>query len=158
MTLPRLLETPLTAETAPERVLLHPEDRVGLALALLAAGEQQLGQATLTDALEAADLDSDLRRRGQIELWQLLRRSGRMSDGVALLESMCATATRSRATDCYPYIELAKYYEHVARDYPAAEQIVERAQRLLDLSGQNTQRAELIHRLQRIRRKGQAIP
>jgi uncharacterized protein YprB with RNaseH-like and TPR domain len=59
-----------------------------------------------------------------------------------------------------PYVELAKYYEHRARDYVAAREIVHRAlaavevrQRLRPSSQDARLRDELLHRLRRIERK-----
>jgi uncharacterized protein YprB with RNaseH-like and TPR domain len=153
VTLARLLETLLTAESTPEAELSHPEDRMGLAFALLAAGELDRGQQILAAALESQNIDPALRRRGQVELWRLLRRSGRTGEGIAMLETMCTETTRSIAVDPFPYVELAKYYEHVARDYQEAERVIERAMRLLDLYGERSHRHELMYRLQRIQRK-----
>ena len=153
VTLARLLETLLTAESSPEVELTHPEDRIGLALALLAAGEPQRAQDVLMVALQSPDIDPAVRRRGQIELWRLLRRSEKMSEGIAMLELMCSESTRSIAIDPFPFIELAKYYEHVVRDYQEAERVTERALRLLDLYGSRAQRNDLMYRLQRIQRK-----
>lgn len=157
VTLACLLETLLHVETEPENALDHAEDRLGLALAFLAAGEMDRAEQMLVAALAADRLDPALRLRGQKELWLLLRRSGRARGGIALLESMCAEAAGRREIDLFPYLELAKYYEHVARDYRAAERIVERTIRLVDLAGRRAERAELIYRLNRIQRKQRAI-
>ena len=156
VTLARLLETLLTAETAPEVELSHPEDRIGMALALLTAGELDRAEEILALALESPNIDPTVRRRGQMELWRMLRRSGRTSEGIAMLETMCRETTRSIAVDPFPYVELAKYYEHVVRDFQKAERVIERALRTLDLYGERSQRTALNYRLQRIQRKGTA--
>lgn len=157
VTLACLLETLLQVESEPERMLAHAEDRIGLALALLASGNVERARQMLSDALSASRLDPALRVRGQKELWLLLRRAGRAHEGIALLESMCGASTTNRTIDLFPYLELAKYFEHTAHDYRAAQHIVERAIRILDLSGRRTERAELIYRLNRIQRKQRAV-
>jgi uncharacterized protein YprB with RNaseH-like and TPR domain len=157
VTLACLLETLLQVETEPETALAHAEDRVGLALSFLAAGEFERARRMLTDALPAVGLDPALRRRAQKELWLLLRRSGCAHEGLTLLESMCAETVARPEVDLFPYLELAKYFEHVARDYRAAEQIVERALRVVDLAGRRPERADLIYRLNRIQRKQRTI-
>ncbi|HEX7103715.1 MAG TPA: ribonuclease H-like domain-containing protein [Nitrolancea sp.] len=157
VTLARLLETLLQVETEPDTALTHVEDRIGLALAFLAAGEFERARQMLTDALPADGLNPALRRRAQKELWLLLRRSGCAHEGLTLLESMCVETIASLQIDLFPYLELAKYFEHVARDYRAAERIVERALRALDLAGRRTERSDLIYRLNRIQRKQRTI-
>ncbi|HEX3723852.1 MAG TPA: ribonuclease H-like domain-containing protein [Nitrolancea sp.] len=153
VTLARLLETLLAVEADPERELTHPEDRIGMGLAFLAAGDLQRGYESLTLALESPYLEPSLRRRAQAEIWQMLRREGRMLEGLAMLEEMCGSSSRSGVFDLFPFIELAKYYEHVARDYVAAARVVERALRLVELRHQVGSRSELTYRLQRIQRK-----
>jgi uncharacterized protein YprB with RNaseH-like and TPR domain len=153
VTLARLMEVMLAAEHAPDDHLPHAEDRVGIGLALIAAGEIDRGFSTLTSALASNSLSRPVRRRGEIELWRVLKRYGRMHEGVGLLESLCHDSSRSRTPDLYPFVELAKYYEHVAHDLDSAGEVVERAVRLVDLHGSIPGRAELIHRLRRIRRK-----
>jgi uncharacterized protein YprB with RNaseH-like and TPR domain len=157
VTLACLLETLLQAESEPEDALTHPEDRIGLALALLAAGDFGRASQLLSDSLAVERLEPSLRLRAQKELWLLLRRSGRASDGIALLESMCSEAIGKRDIDLFPYLELAKYYEHAVRDYRAAERIVERAIRLVELTGRRSERADLIYRLNRIQRKQRTL-
>lgn len=153
VTLARLLEVLLAAEMAPDTILQHPADRVGMGLALAADGQLEIGYRTLSEALSAGDLPPQVRRRGEIELWRLMKRAGRMHEGVDLLESMCRDSSRARVPDLLPFIELAKYHEHVTRDYDQAERVVERAVRLVELHVNVPGRDELIHRLQRIRRK-----
>ena len=153
ITLACLLETLLSAELEPERALVHPEDRVGLALALLAAGDLERAETVLISTLESDRLGAALRLRAQKELWLLLRRSGRAHEGMPLLEAMCSETVAGRDIDLFPYLELAKYHEHVTRDYRAAERIVERSIRLVELSGPRAQRANLVYRLNRIQRK-----
>jgi hypothetical protein len=152
-----LLETLLQLEAEPERVLRYAEDRVGLALSLIAAGDLERARRLHTEVLPAAGLDPALKRRAQKELWLLLRRAGRAHEGLTLLETMCDETVGSRTVDLFPYLELAKYFEHIARDYRAAERIVERAIRTIDLAGRRTERADLIYRLNRIQRKQRSV-
>lgn len=153
VTLARLLDVLLRAEVDPDAFLDHAEDRIGMGLALLSSGQTHLGYRTLASALSTTELRESVRRRGEIELWRLMKRSGQAREGVSMLEAMCATASRAATFDLFPFVELAKYEEHVAHDFDAAEKIVERALRMLDLYGERHGRDELTHRLRRIRRK-----
>jgi hypothetical protein len=157
VTLASLLETLLQAEHEPERALIHAEDRLGLALAFLTAGETERAGRLLSDVLSLDHLDPALRVRGQKELWLILRRSGRSHEGIALLEAMCAEATRNRPLDLFPFLELAKYFEHVTRDLRAAERVVERAIRIVEFAGRRSERADLVYRLNRIQRKQRTL-
>ncbi|MDI3340790.1 MAG: ribonuclease H-like domain-containing protein [Sphaerobacter sp.] len=153
-TLVRLTNLLVRAAAAPRAVLDHPADRAGLALLLLHRGELMTGIDLLADALEEADLlPPDLRRRAEVELSRWLKRLDRTPEAVPLWCRMCDRAARHEPLDLYPFEELAKYYEHQARDLVAAEQVVERALRLLDLRGEYHGRRSLLHRLERIRRK-----
>src|SRR5690606_23887242 len=153
-TLVRLTDLLIRATAAPESVLDHPADRAGLALLLLNRGELMRGIDLLADALEDADqIDPALRRRAEVELSRWLKRLDRTPEAVPLWRKMCDRAARRRPLDLYPFEELAKYYEHQARDLVAAEAVVERALRLLDLHGEYHGRSSLLHRLERIRRK-----
>ena len=54
--------------------------------------------------------------------------------------------------DVFPYIELAKYYEHQERDYLSAEEYARRASGVHTYLNSNVQ-SEIEHRIQRIRKK-----
>jgi len=153
VTLARLLELLLQAEESPEAQLRHDEDRVGLALSLIAAGEVDRGYETLRATIESGTLPWTVRKRAESELWKLMKRRRCTSDGVDMLESMCRESARSDPVDLYPFVELAKYYEHTARDYAAAEAVIERALRLLEFRRGNAGKDELLHRLRRVRHK-----
>ncbi len=157
VTLAGLLDLLISAENDPFSNLSHAEDQVGLGLALIAAGATDAGYRTLARALTTDRLRPDVRKRGEIELWRLMKRHGHSGDGVEMLEVMCEVAGHAGTLDLFPFIELAKYYEHVARNYLDAERVVERALRLLDLRRQPAGRDELVHRLNRIRRKRVAL-
>ena len=153
VTLARLMEVMLAAEVEPDVHLDFAEDRVGMGLALISAGETERGYQTLSKALSAGVMADDVRRRGEVAVWRLMKRHGHSHDGIEMLEDMCRQPSSATIPDLFPFVELAKHYEHVARDYGEAERIVERAIRLADLHGRIQGREELIHRLQRIRRK-----
>lgn len=149
----RLTDLLLRAADGPEDALQHPADRAGLALLLLQRGELMRGIDLLASALEHDDLTPELRRRGEIELTRWLKRLDRTAEAVPLWRKMCERAARRRPLDLFPFVELAKYYEHCARDLTAAEQTVERALRLMELRGEYDGKASLLHRLERIRTK-----
>ncbi len=153
VTLARLLELLLQAEQSPEAQLRHDEDLVGLGLSLIAAGDDVRGYQTLSAALAGGTLPWSIRRRAEIELWRLMKRRGRMSDGIAMLEEMCQENARTDPIDLFPFIELAKYFEHTARDFTAAEAVIERALRIVELRRSSVARDDLVHRLRRVRRK-----
>lgn len=156
VTMARLTDLLLRAAEQPVSSLPHPADRAGLGMLLLSRGDTLRGIETLMDALAHDDLDPALRRRSEVELSRWLKRVGRSPEAVPLWLAMCERAARRRPLDLYPFEELAKYYEHVARDLAQAEQVVERALRLIELRGEQEGRAGLIRRLARIRQKRSA--
>ncbi len=153
VTLVRLLEILLQAEESPEAGLHHDEDLAGLGLSLVAAGDDVRGYQALSTALAGGTLPWAVRRRAEIELWRLMKRRGLMPDGVAMLEDMCNETVRTDPVDLFPFIELAKFFEHSAHDYEKAEAIIERALRIVELRNLHGLREDLLHRLRRVRRK-----
>ncbi|HLI51720.1 MAG TPA: ribonuclease H-like domain-containing protein [Thermomicrobiaceae bacterium] len=143
----------LLAATRTPGTLVNPEDRAGLGLLLLARGNLDTGIAVLEEVLSASDLSADIERRVAQELTVSLKRLGRTRDALPYWRRMCEHAAGSRPLDLFPFEELAKYYEHQARDIEAAIQVVERALRLLELSGSRLGRDALNHRLLRLERK-----
>ena len=75
-----------------------------------------------------------------------------------LWRDLMRAEARRKAPDPWAYIELAKYQEHLARDYPAAIATVEAALALLELRGVRTERDALHHRLARLQRKAAGRP
>jgi hypothetical protein len=57
------------------------------------------------------------------------------------------------AEPAFPLLELAKYYEHVRREYGQASQLVERLLLTDELRGGSEARPALEHRLARLRRR-----
>ena len=84
------------------------------------------------------------------------RRGGQREEAVQVWQEMVAT----RRGGAEPYVELAKYYEHVVRDIPRALEMTERALALLSEPGLREDatvqemKNELQYRHQRLRRKG----
>jgi hypothetical protein len=88
--------------------------------------------------------------------WEVMRvlsmvykRRGKWERSAALWEDMISwDGTRS----CFPYVELAKYYEHRVKDYPKAREMVRRAFEMVDWLGLS-EREALIYRERRVIRK-----
>jgi hypothetical protein len=74
------------------------------------------------------------------------KRVGRLDEAARLWRSMC------RGSAVFPYVELAKYFEHRIRDYQTALEVVnERLSSPLPLPG--ILREELLHRKRRLERR-----
>lgn len=158
VTMVRLTDLLLRAAATPGTTLPHPADQVGLGLLLLQRGEVVRGLETLNAALEWDELDGELRRRAEVEVTRWLKRIGRAPEAVPLWLAMCDRNARRHSLDLYPFEELAKYYEHEARDLDAAAHIVERALLLLELRGQQDGRQALLYRLERLTRRRANAP
>lgn len=143
----------LLAAAREPNTLLDPSDRAGMGLLLLTRGDLEPAITVLHDVLEEGNVPPDVERRVALELTSALKRIGRAGDALPYWRRMCEHAQRSRPPDLFPFEELAKYYEHQARDFDAAIQVVERARRLLELSGSSYDRESLAHRLRRLERK-----
>ncbi len=116
---------------------------------------EQAGQWERAEVCYRRALDRPIspwvRRDAQRRLSLLLKRQGRWAEAVVLWERMLGQG------ELFPYEELAKFYEHRARDVDRAAAFVLAALRearagRLSLSAQ--QREALAHRLNRLRRKG----
>lgn len=142
----------LAAAREPD-ALADPTDRAGMGLLLLARGDVETAVAVLRGVLSDGNLPLEVERRVSLELTSALKRMGRAVDALPYWRRMCEHAQRRRPPDLFPFEELAKYYEHQARDFDAAIQVVERARRLLELSGASYDLASLTHRLRRLERK-----
>jgi tetratricopeptide (TPR) repeat protein len=106
--------------------------------------------------------DGDLQGRVMLRLGSLYKRLRLRQDA---LEVWRRLAGSGRAYTGIAYVELAKHYEHVAREYREAEAVTLRALDALELRsirGETWQsrgeRAELEHRLARLRRKMAGSP
>jgi len=89
------------------------EDRFALGRACEADAMDVQAVANYRAALEIG-LTPALQHECEQHLSLLLRRMGRWEEAVALWEMVTA---RPRNRQLYPYVELAKYYERVARDF-----------------------------------------
>lgn len=109
------------------------------------------GDGLVTGALRAVVTREARRRAGA-----LLKRQRRGADALAHWEAMAAAGVSGvGALDVLPYEELARYYEHTARDLASASAWVRAALALLDTRGgprRDRDRARLLHRLARLER------
>jgi uncharacterized protein YprB with RNaseH-like and TPR domain len=128
-------------------------DHYGLATLLAALGREAASLRAYRAALAAPNLSPALRREARLALALALKRARRWEEALPLWRESCRAEARRKRPDPWAHIELAKYHEHTARDYPAALAIVEAALSLLDLRGIRDGRAELEYRLARLRRK-----
>lgn len=128
-------------------------DHYGLATLHAALGREEASVLAYRTALAAPNLSPALRREARIALALTLKRARRWEEALPLWRECCRAEARRKRPDPWAHIELAKYHEHAARDYPAARAIVEAALTLLSLRGIRDGRAELEYRLARLRRK-----
>lgn len=118
------------------------------------AGRWDRAEALYREALSAPLLPA-LRREARRRLSLILKRQGRWDEAVAVWEQMLGQG------DLFPYEELAKFYEHRARDPNRAAAFVlaaldeARAGRLRLTAGEHE---ALRRRLARLRRKGARPP
>jgi uncharacterized protein YprB with RNaseH-like and TPR domain len=113
-------------------------------------GEHDRAAACLARALARAlerSAPAALTESARRELSLALKRLGRHAEAVAVWEAMT-----DRATDAFPFIELAKHYEHRERDLARALSYAEEAARQRAFLAPD-EVADLDHRLARLRRK-----
>jgi uncharacterized protein YprB with RNaseH-like and TPR domain len=141
----RALERPLEAST--------PAEMLGLARIYEDAGLADESRL-LYDAALRGPLPAPHAHRAARRLSALYKRAGQRADAAALWQSMLQ---RGEQPPLEAYIELAKHYEWVERDYAGALRVAEEAGRLVAgwPPGPQRRRAadEIAHRLQRLRRK-----
>jgi uncharacterized protein YprB with RNaseH-like and TPR domain len=132
-----------------------PEDLYSLARLYSHVGLAERAETALRAALEAP-ISDDLRRQAVYHLSFHLKRQGNWPEAIELWQS----AIEENHERLYPFVELAKYYEHRARDFQRAEEIVMAAMDLVrsvaDSHGRwctEQRMAELGHRLQRVQQK-----
>jgi uncharacterized protein YprB with RNaseH-like and TPR domain len=128
-------------------------DHYGLAALHAAHGRQDACIAAYRAALADPALSPALRRAAKLALASALKRARRWDEAVVLWRDLMRSEARRKAPDPWAYVELAKYQEHLARDYLAAIATVEAALALLQLRGVRTKRDALHHRLARLQRK-----
>lgn len=120
-----------------------------LAVARLYAERQDASQAQcfLTSLLQSRDAVPRMEARKMLSL--LHKRAGRWEDAVGLWRQMI----RDDPGDLYALIELAKWYEHRARDHAGALKLVGLALEQVDGRAAAVEREALLHRLQRLQRR-----
>ena len=132
---------------------LHGADRYGLATLHAALGQEEASIRAYRAALAYPTLTTPLRRAARLALALSLKRARRWDEAVPVWRDAIKAEARRKAPDPWAHIELAKYLEHIARDYTAAILITEAAITLLALRGIPIWREELVYRLARLQRK-----
>jgi len=127
----------------------HPADVAGLGRACEYAGLAAAGTACYEAAL-ARGLDGAPRQLASERLARLYRRLGMRAEALAVWSGLVASG---QACSPDPYIELAKHYEHVARDPVRACALVEEAIVRFGAGLSPAREAALRHRLARLRRR-----
>ncbi len=128
-------------------------DRYGLATLHATLGRQEASIAAFRGALADPALPPLLRRTARLALANALKQARRWDEAVPVWREVIRAEARRKRPDPWASIELAKYHEHIARDYAAAIAIVEAALSLLALRNLATERDNLHYRLARLRRK-----
>jgi len=132
-----------------------PEDLYSLARLYSHVGLAERAETALRAALDAP-IPDDLRRQAVYHLSFHLKRQENWPEAIELWRS----AIEENHGRLYPFVELAKYYEHRARDFERAEDIVLAAIDLVKSGAASRGRwrteqrmAELQHRLRRVQQK-----
>lgn len=147
------------------RDFANPAERLGMANFFEQTDKPALARACLEEALHA------LRRPDAIfavslRLAAMHKRLGEWNEAVAIWQAQIESGPAGRIE---AHVELAKYYEHQARDIGAAAEIVERALRSIGLrrdlalyleapenenaAGEETLESALLRRMRRLMRK-----
>lgn len=129
---------------------LPAADCYGLATLHAAHGRADACIAAYRAALADPDLPSALRRAALAALAATLKRERRWDEAVPLWRQAIRAEARRKYPDPWAWEELAKYQEHIARDYAGAAATVNAALALLELRGLTAPRAPLRHRLARL--------
>lgn len=139
----------------------YAEDLYSLGRLYLHLGISHRAETALRTALDT-DLPDTLREKTLFHLSFHYKRQARWEDAIALWSQ----AIRENRDRLYPFVELAKFYEHRAKDFERAEELVLRAIDLVESSSlirpiwwRERRLAELEHRLRRVqRRKARSVP
>jgi len=132
--------------------LLQGEDLYSLGRFLERSGEPEEALRIYEKSL-TCPLSLEVQHGVALQLSLLYKRLGQMEQAVQLWSSALGQG------QLYPYVELAKYYEHQAKDYRQAQDCVRQAMELVQQAGYGNrwerQRdlQELQRRLQRLERK-----
>ncbi|MCX7013361.1 MAG: ribonuclease H-like domain-containing protein, partial [Candidatus Sumerlaeota bacterium] len=155
----RLVEEPRHPDFA------HAADQLGLAGLFEGTGRPDQAFACLREALRLAE-EPETVHRVALRLAHACKRRGRWEEARAIWTERIENGPPGRVE---AHVELAKYYEHQAREHEAAMEVVHRAIRALDArreveaylalpegAGSVGVMDELLHRLRRLqaRRKG----
>ncbi len=145
----RVFEDPL------HHAIEYAEDLYSLGRLYLHVGMTDRAETTLRAALDA-DLPDTLKEKTIFHLSFHYKRQARWEDAIDLWYQ----AIRENEGRLYPFVELAKYYEHRAKDLHRAEKLVLRAIEQVDSSSltrpiwwRERRLAELEHRLRRVQRR-----
>lgn len=145
----RVFEDPL------HHAIEYAEDLYSLGRLYLYVGMTDRAETTLRAALDA-DLPDTLREKTIFHLSFHYKREARWEEAVDLWYR----AVRENRGRLYPFVELAKFYEHRAKEFERAEELVLRAIELVNSSSltqsiwwREQRLAELEHRLRRIQRR-----
>lgn len=138
------------AHEHPAHQALKGADHFGLAGLLSALGRPASSSLAYRRALEDRELPAPLRRAAMTALAMALKREGRWEEASAVWRQVMLLEGRRRTPDATAYIELAKYHEHVRRDYAAALGTVEAALALFEIRGVTTGVDALLHRRNRL--------
>ncbi len=137
----------------------HGADWLSLGIVYEAVGDEALAAQAYQRAIGTA-LPPELLEQAKERYGALCKRQGAWDEAVAGWAAAVQSGTTRRL---YPYVELAKFYEHRLRDYPAAIDVVRRAMSLVETSGvrdgslsQAATLDALRHRLTRLERKSAA--
>jgi uncharacterized protein YprB with RNaseH-like and TPR domain len=123
------------------------QDFAALARHAAACGRSARAMDLYRHALTLA-LPADEREVVQRHLSLLLKQARRWDEAAVMWQTMLDGPLFD---SFFPALELAKYYEHIQRDYGRAAVLVERLLAVADLRGSAAERAPLMHRLSRLR-------
>ncbi len=133
----------------------YGEDLYSLGRLYLHLGMSHRAETALRAALDV-DLPDILREKTVFHLSFHYKRQARWEEAIDLWYR----AVREKRARLYPFVELAKYYEHRAKEFERAEELVVRAIELVEsssltlhISCRERRLAQLEHRLGRVRRK-----
>ncbi|MGE5620850.1 MAG: ribonuclease H-like domain-containing protein [Sphingomonadaceae bacterium] len=139
----------------------HPEMEDPRDLAALGVVFEGLGlperAALCYERAVALATSGELRGRAMVRLGTIYKRLRLRGDAIAIWERLAASG---HAYTLVAFVEMAKHYEHVAKDYQKAERVTLQALAALELRASRfepwraeQQRRELEHRLARLRRR-----
>jgi uncharacterized protein YprB with RNaseH-like and TPR domain len=145
----RVFQDPLQQEVP------HGEDLYSLGKLYLQMGMSDRAEAALLAALDA-HLPDSVQQATILDLSFHYKRQERWEEAIGLWQR----AIDENQSRLYPYVEMAKFYEHRAKDFERAERLVLSAIKLVEsislsrsIWWRERRVAELKHRLSRVQRK-----